>query len=315
MTKRKNYLVVCREAGGAELISEYIISHRENSNLVSFVSGPAKRIFASKKIPHHIVRPNTGADRILDASDGTYSLLVSVGWTSPFELRLLKKAKAAGVHSIVYIDHWINYRERFGYPRTNWTSFLPNEIWVGDRFALKKAQREFPSDIPIRLIRNDYFGKIRKSFKKYERHRGKPKRILFLSEPLSGNVNSFGDKSRVHCTEYDVLEDILKSIARQHKKPSVIIRFHPSESHNKYNEIIRQYADVIRIFKSSGRSIVHDLARSYLIIGMDSVALMIAKLCGKNVISYIPDRSYACTIPDPRIKKIKSFTVLQNLLT
>ena len=44
---------------------------------------------------------------------------------------------------MVYLDHWMNYRERFGYPSQGWQKNVPAELWVGDSHALTLVKKDY----------------------------------------------------------------------------------------------------------------------------------------------------------------------------
>ena len=71
------------------------------------------------------------------------------------------------------IDHWVNYRERF--LDVNKLT-LPDEIWVTDDFALKKAKDLF-SSVKIRLINNFYMEDLLSEISQYENNTKRGKKI------------------------------------------------------------------------------------------------------------------------------------------
>jgi len=67
---------------------------------------------------------------------------------------------------VSFIDHWVNYRERFGYPLKNWKNNLPDEIWAGDKYAFLIAKKLFNKILPIKLVKNPYFKEIKNKYYK-----------------------------------------------------------------------------------------------------------------------------------------------------
>ena len=71
-------------------------------------------------------------------------------------------AKNKNKKLIAYLDHWVNYRERFIYKKK---IIQPNEIWVSDHFALNAAKKIFKK-IPIKLKKNYYYYFLKNKIKK-----------------------------------------------------------------------------------------------------------------------------------------------------
>ena len=62
-------------------------------------------------------------------------LISGTGWESNLEHNARKKASQANIYSVAVIDHWVNYKLRFGDQQT----ILPNEI-VTDKYAFDLAK-------------------------------------------------------------------------------------------------------------------------------------------------------------------------------
>jgi len=167
--KRKNkILVVSHDAGGSEVISAYVKAEKKKFDFICYVAGPAKKIFQRKKIKKIVLLPNnlpqSTIRKILKKNSNVEALLLDTSWESSLEIKFLKEAKKSGIRTIAFLDHWINYRERFGYPYKAWKKNLPDEIWVGDKYAFNLAKKKFPG-IKISLVPNPYFKEIRREYK------------------------------------------------------------------------------------------------------------------------------------------------------
>lgn len=119
--------VVSHDAGGAEILASYIRRAGLDCQLV--LDGPAERVFERK------LGAFVGVDlgTALRHSDW---VLCGSSYPANFELEAIKQAREQGKRSVVFLDHWINYRQRF--ERDDFT-VLPDEIWVGDADAERIA--------------------------------------------------------------------------------------------------------------------------------------------------------------------------------
>ena len=126
ISEYKKILVVSHDAGGAEIVSSFI----KKNNLKCFykLSGPAAKIFKSKikKIPK--LKNKLNLDLIVTGTSLKNSN----------EIVSIKYAKLKKIYSISFLDHWINYKNRF---IRNKKMILPDEIILGDRISLNIAKK------------------------------------------------------------------------------------------------------------------------------------------------------------------------------
>jgi len=304
MNKKKKILVICHDAGGAEIISAYLKANGEEYNLVCYVAGPAKEIFQRKNIKAKFLssdKSSSTASEILLKHPNIDALLSGTGWGS-FELNFLRKAKLRRIKKICYLDHWGNYRERFGYPKKNWKQNLPDELWVGDKYAWSIAKKSF-KNMPIKLVPNLYFKEIKQRYKKIRKEiQSSSGCILFFSEPRGTFQNHFTDKKTLQLTEFDVLDRLLSYLAKRKIKNKIIISPHPSERKDKYNDILSRYSGKLKIIQPNNKDVLRDIARASLVIGTEGMILVIAHFCNKKVVSFIPDKNSDCLLPYDIIK-------------
>lgn len=310
--KKKRILAVCHDAGGAELVSAYVKKNIGRYDFACAAFGPAEKIFKRKKIGKLAAVRKKSPLELLHGAKGFSMVLTGTSWGSSIELDFIKEAKLRGVKSAAYLDHWTNYRERFGYPRKNWRENLPDEIWVGDKYALKIAYRNFKK-IKIKFSPNLYFKEIKENCEK--RVGVKPAGILFLSEPVGGSVNCFGDADKKRASEFEILKMLLDFCAGQKIKNRIIIRLHPSEKTGKYDKIISKYAGKLIIGKSNLNNLVDDIARAEIVIGMESMAIVVSLMRGKKTASFLPHKNIRCPLPFPGIIKLKTVKQLADFIS
>ena len=309
MKNKRKILVVCHDAGGAEIISAYIKRHSADYNFVCIVAGPAEKIFKRKKLAKYIISTKKSPIRLLSQIKNLQMVLTGTGWASSLELDFVKAARKKGIKTVSYLDHWTFYRERFGYPRRTWKNNLPDEIWVGDKYAYKLAKRFFKKII-IKFIPNLYFKEIRDNYKRM-RVTKKPRiaeNILFVSEPISSRLNYLKDRNNISFTEFDILKEMLNFFSREKLNRRIIIRYHPAEKIDKYDNFLSEYVGQLEIEKSSNQDILQDIIRAKIVIGINSMALVIAHLCGKKTISLLLNgkKNYSLPIEEIiRVKRIK----------
>lgn len=310
LKNKKQILVVCHDAGGAEIVSAYVKRNVAKYNFFCIALGPAKKIFKRKRLANYFISKKEALKMLADKID---IILTSTSWASSLELDFIKAGKKKGIKTVAYLEHWKNYRERFGYPRKNWRVNLPDEIWVGDKYAFELAKKSF-GKLPVKLMPNLYFKEIEEEYKKIKKNSKKiAEGILFLSEPISSQVNCFGDKRKQGLTEFNILEAILDFFSKRNFKNKVIIRFHPAEKKDKYDKILSK-CKKLKIIKSNNKNILKDFVQARTVIGIDSMALVISCLCNKKTISFLPDLRKKCVLPLKEITKINKIKDLESII-
>lgn len=313
--KKSKILVVCHDNGGAEIISAFVKFREKQDSFINFVSGPAIKVFRRKKIKAFITKPTADVESILNRYRQVRpTVLTGVGWSTDLEIRAIRAAKKLGLSSVAYLDHWVNYQERFGFPRPDWTDNLPDEIWVGDKTAYFLAKKFFPSKVVIRHIPNQYFRAIEKEYDKSVKIEPTAN-LLIVSEPLGEAINSYGQKLPLLFDEFAWLEILLSNLARSNFKDRVILRLHPSEAKDKFDSILAKYRGKIRLSKSHNKNIINDLVKVHTVIGITSMAMVVAAICQKKVFSVVLDKFLAVFVPRyPHICKLCNEQDLLNKL-
>ncbi len=302
---KQHILVVCHDAGGAEVVSAYVKKHADIYIPTCVVDGPAKKIFKRKGLSTYCISVSKGKKI---KQNNTYTMLLcGTSGASNLERDFILAAQRVGLRSVAYLDHWVNYRERFGYPHAHWKKNLPHELWVGDTAAYARAQKEFKNS-KIVLVPNEYYKEIKKEYTERKKIQQSKGTILFISEPMHAARVAFHKRTSA-IDEYVILENILKYLAKQKKKETLVIAYHPSEKKDKYDDIIKKFKPVVTIQKQS-KDRISDLIDARLVIGIQSMALVIALMCGKKVVSYFPRVKKSFPLPYPKIKRITSLSAL-----
>ncbi|MDH4199230.1 MAG: hypothetical protein OEV66_02530 [Spirochaetia bacterium] len=287
--------IVSHDAGGAEILSSYV--RRQALECLYVLEGPARKIF-ERKLGR--VETHTLEEAIGQAS----SILCGTSWQSDLELNAIKLARLQGKFSIAFLDHWSHYQNRF--VRFNETS-LPDEIWVGDLMAEKMAKEFFP-DIQVTLIDNPYLQDVQQELDIIQTHRSSSPdaiSVLYVCEPISEHALMWYDNARYWgYVEDDALRYfLLNSSALGKSVERILIRPHPSEPAGKYSWALHEFDLPIKM--GGSHTLLEEIVESDVVVGCESMAMVIALLAGKKVISCIPPGGRACVLPHTEIIKLQ----------
>lgn len=290
MAEQDTVGIVSHDAGGAEILSSYV--RRERLRTLLAVEGPALSVFERKLGPISPVP-------LQQAVEGSSWLLCGTGWQSDLEWRGIAMARESGTHSIAFLDHWMHYRERF---ERNGMQCLPDELWVGDENALQMARQEL-SPLPVRLVRNPYFEDARRELMLIQ-SRAVPRSdgpvILYVCEPMREiGLRQYGDAHYFGYTEEEALTYFLEHKQAIAANAEIVIRLHPSESKGKYSWAAARCDVPVRF--SSGTTLEEDIAAADIIVGCESMAMVIALIAGKRVLTAIPPGGRRCQLPQSGI--------------
>lgn len=294
-------LVVSHDSGGAQVLSSWVVRQEDVSRFIFSVQGPALEIFSEKIETFQ----NLEIDNAISTAN---SIITTTSWASEIEMSALKRFKDLKIsNSVVLLDHWTNYRERFIYKDL---LILPDEIWVTDHFASELAIKTFPK-IPVSRIHNYYLEEVIKKVNDLQVNslgdEFKAKlEILFVGENVSTNCErTHGDANFYGYTEQESFVYFLERINKFGDMQNIVltIRPHPSETAEKYISLIPVSLKTKLNYFVSKNSLEIDLANSDLVVGMSSFALYISVNAQIRTICVIPDSSIKCVIPDSRIER------------
>jgi hypothetical protein len=304
LQKGNKILIVAKEAGGAEILSAWVKQHRQEYVFAYCLKEPAFSIF-KRKLGEIANFNEVNEARPLSAYD---CMLTGTGCPSLHEREAVAAARDGNLLSISFIDHWVNYRERFGYPNPDWEDNLPDEIWVGDKYALDLATKlGFPAQ-KLKYVDNPYFNEIREEMSQKDistHNREIGLKILYLCEPITEYNAAHIDTKALRFTEYEVMDMFIADVnAMGARLKAVRIRIHPYEALNKYNANIKKYAGPAQISISTvATSLVDDCVWAEVVVGMESMGLVVGLLAGKKAISCFPQGQKTCSLPHKEIVK------------
>jgi hypothetical protein len=285
--------VVAHDAGGAEILSSYLRKTRLPAHLT--LEGPAVKVFERK----------LGAVRLFPLEEAiakSSQVLCGTSWQSDLEFEAIRQARVASKHCVAFIDHWVNYRERFV---RGGVACYPDEIWVGDAIAETIARRELP-EVAVKVVANPYLEDMQAELQQVTPAHVPDRRavVLYVCEPVSEHaLMRYGNRRHFGYVEEEALKFFLDNLdALRLEIGRIRIRLHPSEITGKYDWALRDYNLPIEIVGKE--TLVEGIAGSDVVVGCESMAMIVGLLANKRVISCIPAQGPACRLPHREIEKL-----------
>lgn len=286
--------IVSHDAGGAEILSSWV--RRCSGPYCLVLEGPAKGIFERK----------LGICCAVSLSDAIKQcdwVLCGTSWQSNLERQAITQARAAGKRVTAFLDHWVNYKERF---QEHGVAVYPDEIWVGDAEAERIAHLCF-SEQRIALKSNPYFEDVQHELDNVQptRHSDTGYSVLYVCEPIREHaLVAYGDERYWGYTEEEALQYFIRNMSAIGRAVSkVTIRPHPSESNNKYEWAKQISIPAIEI--GGGATLVEEMADANIVVGCESMAMVVGLMAKKRVISSIPPGGKPCSLPHPEIEHMQ----------
>tara|TARA_B100000795_G_scaffold123085_1_gene91668 strand:- start:8164 stop:9027 length:864 start_codon:yes stop_codon:yes gene_type:complete len=250
----KRVAIISHDSGGAEILSSFVKLYRAKYSYT--VSGPAINIFKNKVNNFKILPLKQNVDN----SD---IIITGTGLGSDLEYKAIVYSKKKDKLVYSYLDHWVNYRKRFIRDKK---LELPDEIWVGDKYAKKIASKLFDN---VKFVPNPYWSLTIKQFKKIKK-KINSNNIIFVSS----NSNRLKVKKSRDLVIFKKFLDFVKKKKINNK---IIIRKHPTEKNNKFNSKIYKKTN---IKLDVNKSLTSSMCNCSMIFGHNTMALVIGKLCG-----------------------------------
>ncbi|MCB2297186.1 glycosyltransferase family protein [Clostridium tagluense] len=227
------------------------------------------------------------------------------------EKYLWKAAEKLNIKSFAILDQWVNYGIRFSafsvnklyeYEKNRKHPYLPFKILVMDEYAKEQTVKEGIEENRILVSGQPYFDYLIGKQENFQENTIKAFidsigcnenefLITFVSEPIS-NIYNESDNSEHYWgyTERTIFKhffNVLKNVVEYYKKKvRLIIRLHPKENENNYNDIIdlmnSKYISILVDRKIDGFKLMN---ASHLICGMSSMFLIEAAVIGKSILS------------------------------
>lgn len=295
--------VASHDAGGAELLASWVAQREQPCHLL--LDGPALIVF-KRRLGY--TPKIVSFEQALDECD---NFLTGSSWQSELEWQVICDARAQGKPVVTFLDHWGHYRERFF---RNGKQCLPNVIWTGDKEAFVMAKAVFP-EVAVEQVPNPYFEDVRKAVADFSEKvpfsdmASNCLRILFVCEPLSEHgMKEFGDPMHWGYTEFEALRYFFSHLSLLGgSEQIVVIRPHPSEKAGKYDAIARELAVSTGIYVRVGgdSTLLQEIAGCDLVVGCESMAMVVGLIAGRRVVSAIPPGGLPCSLPHKQIESLQ----------
>jgi hypothetical protein len=296
-------LAVAGDAGGARALAPVIRALRALPNVV--VDLRAYRAALDVwRTEHLAAQPITsddpsGFDRVLLATS-----FVRERW----EMRVVQRAREHGIPSLVVVDFWSQYRDRFTLP--DGSRVVPDRIAVVDGVMRRELiQADFPEarlvvtgQPALEMLRAYRSAANRQAARAAVRGHSRPAfsrtTVLYVSQPLSLQYSP--DELGFH--EDQVLGDTVAALGTvldtEQRHATLLVKTHPRDVLADVQRAVpRAHSPrlAVRILDSPDLDVRLLALGSGLVIGMNSTALLEACLLRRPVVSYQP----ALRIRDP----------------
>lgn len=262
--------IIAHDSGGAEILASWLGRHA--SAYVPVLSGPASRVFERKVFG---CRSTVSLHDALKQCDW---VLTGTGY-SEVEWNSIRAARSAGLYTVSFLDHWTAFRQRF--VRGGIAAF-PDEIWVGDDEALDLVKKEVP-EVNSRLWPNPYWLDVMEKGGALSAGAVVDKKAGVLY--VSSNLDDFSDGYALGIGDHWMIKEIIDHLytnMRSEQITSITIRRHPSEWTDKFHNFFHPQVEVCH---DLGDDLLEVIAGHSCVVGFNSMAQVIAKLCGKHVIN------------------------------
>lgn len=215
-------------------------------------------------------------------------IITGTGLGDCLENKLILWARKYEILCVAIIDHWSWYRKRF---EVRNDLILPDYIFVNDGIAYEEAILDgLPRDKLI-SVGNPIFEdlilqKKTTAMDKMEiRSRYRlpfpfKNVIVFISEELR-SCFSQDSEEYLGYDEYYVIHDIIKNMTAD---DHLLIKLHPEESSNKYDELLNENISIIEDICVIDLACIADI-----VVGMASILLLELAIYRPDIISYRPN--------------------------
>lgn len=310
----KKILLFSRDPGGANTVIPLVAALRERGYEVRLFGKEIALEKYSKAgldgidITGFVSEITQGAIKDFLLSERPEFIITGTSASDYTEKYLWKAAEKLNIPSFAILDQWINYGIRFSrystaeieeYGKAKSHQYLPTKILVMDEFAKAEAIIDGIETSRILVTGQPYFETLIKEKEKITSSQlDKIKRklnlkdddfiITFASEPVSidyANIDYWGFTEKTIFAE--LVEGVKRISAGLEKRISIIIRPHPREDEDSFNETISSLGERINIVVDRNSSSMELISLSDMVAGISSMFLIEAAIIGKPVLSII----------------------------
>jgi hypothetical protein len=271
--------VISHDAGGAELLSLHL--RNMGRNFLFCLDGPAVDVFKKNLGSYR----NDELSYVIENSD---YIMCGTSWQSTLENEAISLARKLSKKVISVIDHYCNYKDRYlkdGFDE------IPDEIWVMDELS-KNLVFEIAPNADVKIMGNPYLAEMKHSYGLLieDLKLTSDFRVLYLTEPSTEYPGAQTENNENwKFNEFESLEYFLSNVVKLFKGrvKTVSIRQHPAEKQEKYSHYVGPTRGFM-VEMSNEPNLLKDIARSEMLVGCDTMALMVGVTLGKKVYSSLP---------------------------
>ncbi len=217
-----------------------------------------------------------------------------------FEQAYTLLAREKGIPTVAVVDLPISEVERFSdiYDETHGRlKFLPDKICADSIAYGRMIEQGFPKD-RIVVTGNPHFDDIGGLVRNSEEHRKLSRNLMGVRDHdfvllYVSDVRSDLENLKWGFTDGDCIDAVCKGITdlplRWRKDVVLVIKKHPREVQNNFDELCKKAAAYNVDVRTSAYNIRHDILGSDLVVGIVSTALLEATMMDKDAMSLQPN--------------------------
>lgn len=214
------------------------------------------------------------------------------------EKYIWKACEKEGIPSLAILDQWVNYGIRFSaysvseldqYEIEKQHYYFPSKIIVMDEYAKCEMIKEGLDENRIIVAGQPHFDMLRDKYDKLVTEYSKELQLIFVSEPIEKVYKETTQGSHYWgYTEKTVFLQVQKTLIdlskEYNQKVCLTIRLHPKENKDSFDKLIRN-TENYHVVVDADASALQLIKNADCIIGMSSMFLLEAVVCGKPIIS------------------------------
>lgn len=250
-------LISAHDLGGAN----QLLYSPMGSTVYYSLTGPARQVAENLRLVNQVQPVGIDLSRF-------NKVIVSSNVDFQYSDQLLLDAKKLGITTVGYLDHWVNFKNRW--------STSPDKVVVTDIMAFWNAFLVF--GFKVRLHRNYYVKFLKAKFSVIQEE-VESSQALFIVQPKVFTYEHEKSGLKCVCGSVDRFLNFY-SVNR------ITIRDHFNTSSESCIQALTTTYPHLNIFSSNwDEPLENDIFRSKYVIGYDSYALYIARKLGKHVLA------------------------------
>ena len=288
---------VARQAGSAAAFVPLIhaLQKQNSPPCVIFGLEQASSIFTNAGINHHCVKDFAAARADLITARPNI-LITGTSFSAAEDYQFWNWARISRISSVAFVDHWINYPQRFSSSPNHLFDCLPGYIAVIDQRMRQEICAVGAPESRIIVLGHPGWDRLsvwrgQRAPELKKQLAGERKLILFISEPIA---EFYG--ASLGYTENDALLLLRNTLATLDGNYIIAVKPHPRQNPQNIN-LPEDTANLQMRIVTEGHWEL--LAAADIVTGMNSMLLYEATIMGRPVIALQPGRIAENLIESP----------------